>query len=119
METVVGGQLGVEGGAQKRAAADGDRAVGGQARQHLDAGADADDLGGADEDGVEGSAAEGGDVDGGLEAVDLASVGVALDVDVEAADEGAVAADDTVGERDEAGAGTPEPARRRMGPARS
>ena len=57
---------------------------------------------------MEGAAPEGRDVDVRLEAVDLPPVGVALDFDVEHADERLIASDDAFGQRDEAGAGAPD-----------
>ena len=76
------------------------------AAQHLDAGADALDQRGPDEHGVE-RVVEPGDVEVGLEAVDLAAVAVAAHGDVDGAEAALVgpAVEDLGGQQDHPGAG--------------
>src|SRR5258708_24168396 len=100
-EVVAG--LGMEGGCEEIALADEDR-IGVAGGEGFDLGAGAGDAGGADEDHLERAALEfgGGGEDGG---VDLATVGVALDGDVEGGEGSLGGAFDVFGEEDRSGAG--------------
>ncbi len=103
MDAEVGGQLGVEGGGEDVVLADEDGrafALG----EGLDCGAGAGDPRGADEDHLDGLVAERGLSleDGG---VDLASVGVALDGNVEGGERRLCRVENFRGEEDDSGAG--------------
>jgi hypothetical protein len=99
----VGGEFGVEGGGEQAALADEGRGTvaGGEG---FNAGADARDARGADEDHLERAAGEGG-VGGEDGGVVLAAVGVALDGDVEDGEGFLCGVGDFFGEEDAAGAG--------------
>ena len=122
MEAVVVSELRVEGSGQYVALADGNyralvvagvglwrrRLVNRQAGEGVYVRANVIDYRGADEHRGEGFSPEGGDMNGGLEAVDLATVGVAADAYVQGAQGRVGKVGSTLSNDDQAGAGSPD-----------
>lgn len=107
VEAEIVGQFGVEGGGQQGAIAHGDGfAV--ECHEDVDVVGDAANAWGADKDGVIGGGSQLGCGDVGLEGVDLATEGVAVDGHGEQVEGGPVEAVGVVGKEDGPGAGPPE-----------
>ncbi len=108
MEAGVAGEFRVERGGEEVALASGDDGAIFEGGDGVGGEGGRIDARGADEDGVEGAALETFNIEVGLEAIDLAAEGVAVDGDVHHLDTGAVEAIDLLCEEDGARAGAPD-----------